>query len=66
MNHFSLMILVRHVWIDEKKRLVVRITGSHQHSCIFGDVSIEDKKMQATIRQYDIFNGGEIHSLLII
>ncbi len=38
--------LVRHVWIDERKRPVVRITGSHQHSCIFGDVSIEDKKKQ--------------------
>ncbi len=26
--------LVRRVWIDEKKRPVVRITGSHKHSCI--------------------------------
>ena len=26
--------LVRRVWIDEKKRPVVRVTGSHKHSCI--------------------------------
>ena len=29
--------LVRRVfWIDEKKRPVVRVTGSHKHSCLFG------------------------------
>jgi hypothetical protein len=28
--------LVRRVWIDENKRPVVRKTGSHQHSSIFG------------------------------
>jgi hypothetical protein len=31
--------LVRRVWIDEKKRPVVRITaGSHKHSCLFGAI----------------------------
>jgi hypothetical protein len=45
--------LVRRVWID-KKRPVVRVTGSHQHSYIFGAISIEGKPV---FRQYDIFNG---------
>ncbi len=36
--------LVRRVWINENKRPVVRITGSHQHSCIFGAVSMEEGK----------------------
>jgi transposase len=46
--------LVRRVWIDENKRPIVRITGSHKHSCIFGAVSIEGKQL---FRQYDVFNG---------
>ena len=46
--------LVRRVWIDEKKRPIIRVTGSHQHSCIFGAVSIEGKQL---FRQYDVFNG---------
>ncbi|MER5175833.1 MAG: hypothetical protein ABJB76_04245 [Candidatus Nitrosocosmicus sp.] len=33
--------LVRRVWIDENKRPIVRVTGSHKHSCIFGAISIE-------------------------
>ncbi len=47
--------LVRRVWINENKRPVVRITGSHQHSCIFGAVSMEEGKQ--LFRQYDKFNG---------
>ena len=46
--------LVRRVWIDENKRPIVRVTGSHKHSCIFGAVSIEGKHL---FRQYDKFNG---------
>jgi hypothetical protein len=33
--------LVRMVWIDRNKRPIVRVTGSHKHSCIFGAVSME-------------------------
>jgi hypothetical protein len=33
------------VWIDENKRPLVRVTGSHQHSCIFGAVSIEGNQV---------------------
>jgi transposase len=46
--------LVRRVWIDGNNRPVVRVTGSHKHSCIFGAVSIEGKQI---FRQYDKFNG---------
>ena len=42
--------LVRRVWIDKKKRPVVRVTGSHQHSCIFGATSMKGKQL---FRQYD-------------
>ena len=47
--------LVRRVWIEENKRPVVRITGLHKHSCIFGALSLEGKQL---FRQYDKFNGG--------
>ena len=46
--------LVRRVWIDGKKRPVVRVTGSHKHSCVFGATSLEGKQL---FRQYDKFNG---------
>ena len=46
--------LVKRVWIEEDKRPIVRVTGSHQHSCIFGAISIEGKQL---FRQYDVFNG---------
>ncbi len=46
--------LVRRVWINENKRPVVRITGSHQRSCVFGAISIEGKQL---FRQYNKFNG---------
>ena len=54
MNHSSFMNLVRRVWIDEDKRPIVRVTGSHQLSCIFGALSMEGKQL---FRQYDVFNG---------
>ena len=35
--------LVRKVWIFKNTRPVVRITGSHQQSCLFGAVSIDEE-----------------------
>jgi transposase len=46
--------LIRRVWIDKEKRPIVRVTGSHKHSCIFGAVNIEGNQL---FRQYDVFNG---------
>jgi hypothetical protein len=45
--------LVRRVWIDAKKRPVVRIIGSHEISCLFGAVSMDQKQL---FRQYAKFN----------
>ncbi len=45
--------LVRRVWIEEGKRPVVRVTGSHKYSCLFGAIDI---KGQHLFRQYDKFN----------
>ena len=45
--------LVRRVWIDAKNRPVVRVTGSHDCSCLFGAISTEGKQL---FRQYDKFN----------
>ncbi|CAN5809558.1 hypothetical protein BH23THE1_BH23THE1_13370 [soil metagenome] len=55
--------LVRRVWIDANKRPVVRVTGSHKHSCLFGAISIEGKQI---FRQYDKFNGDTFLDFLKI
>ena len=47
--------IVRRVWIDKEKRPVVRVTGSHKHSCIFGAINIEGNHQ--LFRQYNKFNG---------
>ena len=54
--------LVRRVWLDESKRPIVRVTGSHKHSCIFGAISLDDK--QQLFRQYDKFNGDAFFDCL--
>ena len=46
--------LVRRVWIDERKRPIIRVTGSHKHSCIFGAISLDGRQL---FRQQDKFNG---------
>ena len=48
--------LVRRVWIRKDERPVVRITGSHQESVLFGATSLEGK--QQLFRQYDWFNAN--------
>ncbi len=53
--------LVRRVWIDESKRPIVRVTGSHKHSCIFGAISMEGNQL---FRQYDRFNGDTFFDYL--
>src|SRR5215203_4520932 len=44
------------MWIRKDERLVVRITGSHQESVLFGATSLEGK--QQLFRQYDWFNAN--------
>lgn len=55
--------LVRRVWIEESKRPVVRIIGSHKHSCLFGAIGIEGKQL---FRQYDKFNSDTFLDFLKI
>jgi transposase len=53
-NHSFFTNLIRRVWINENKRPIVRVTGSHKYSCIFGSTSMKGKQL---FRQYDKFNG---------
>ena len=53
--------LVRRVLIDESKRPIVRVTGSHKHSCIFGAVCIEGKQL---FKQYDCIQWRYISRIL--
>ena len=55
--------LVRRVWIDAKKRPVVRITGSHKHACLFGALSMDQEQL---FRQYDKFNSDTFLDFLKI
>ncbi len=46
--------LVRRVWIEQDKSPVVRVTCSHQRSCVFGAISMEEgnkKKKRHLFRQ---------------
>src|SRR6476646_3398548 len=54
--------LVRRVWIDKEKRPVVRVTGSHKHSCIFGAINIGGNHQ--LFRQYNKFNGETLLNFL--
>ena len=45
--------LVRKVWIFKNTRPVVRITGSHQQSCLFGAISLDRRQI---FRQFEKFN----------
>ena len=53
-SFFFYDFLIRRVWIEQDKRPIVRITGSHQYSCIFGAINIEGNQL---FRQYNKFNG---------
>jgi transposase len=55
--------LVRRVWIDAKKRPVVRIIGSHELSCLFGAVSMKGEQL---FRQYNKFNADTFFDFLKI
>ncbi len=56
---------VRRIWIEQDKRPVVRVTGSHQRSRVFGAIGMEEentkkkKKKMNLFRQYCKFNGDD-------
>ena len=58
-SYFFYDSLVRRVWIEQNKRPIVRVTGSHQRSCVFGAINMEGnkKKKKQLFRQYDEFDG---------
>ena len=45
--------LVRKVWIFRNTRPVIRITGSHQQSSLFGAISLDGRQL---FRQFERFN----------
>ncbi len=53
--------LVRKVWIFKNTRPVVRITGSHQQSCLFGSISLDGRQL---FRQYNRFNEDTFYEYL--
>ncbi len=55
--------LVKRVWIEDDKRPVGMVTGSHKHSCLFGAISLDGKQL---FRQYDRFNGDTFLDFLKI
>ena len=59
---FFLNSLVRKVWIFKNTRPVVRITGSHQQSCLFGAVSLDRRRQ--LFRQYKSFQRKHILQIL--
>jgi transposase len=53
--------LVRKVWIFKNTRPVVRITGSHQQSCLFGAISLDGRQL---FRQFEKFNEDTFYQFL--
>src|SRR5215211_1841611 len=53
--------LVRKVWIYKNTRPVVRITGSHQQSYLFGAISLDGRQL---FRQYSCFNEDTFYKFL--
>ena len=53
--------LVRKVWIFKNTRPIVRITGSHQQSSLFGAISLDGRQL---FRQYNRFNEDTFYEFL--
>jgi len=53
--------LIRKVWIFKNTRPVVRITGSHQQSSLFGAISLDGRQL---FRQYNRFNEDTFYEFL--
>ncbi len=53
--------LVRKVWIAKDSRPTVTVTGSHQHSVLYGALSLDGRQL---FRQYDDFDGATFFDYL--
>ena len=53
--------LIRKVWIFKNTRPIVRITGSHQQSCLFGAIRLDGRQL---FRQYNNFNEDTFYEFL--
>ena len=60
-SFFFFDTLVKRVWIYKDSRAVVRITSSHQHSCLFGAISLDRRQL---FRQYHYFNEDTFYDFL--
>jgi len=54
--------LIKRLWIEEGKRPIAKVTGSHKHSCVFGALSLDRRQL---FRQYDHFDGETFRSFLM-
>ena len=67
-SYFFYDSLVRRVWIVERIKYHYSSTGSHQHSCVFGAVGIEEeKRIRRSISSYSdsTMYSMEIHSSIL-
>lgn len=46
---------MKSVWAYRDCRPIVKVTGSHQRTCVFGALSMDGKQL---FRQYDEFNAS--------
>jgi hypothetical protein len=60
-SFFTYDSLVRKVWIGRDARPTVTVTGSHQHSVLYGALSLDGKQL---FRQYDDFDGDTFFDYL--
>ncbi|MGH9975016.1 MAG: transposase [Nitrososphaeraceae archaeon] len=60
-HRFPFDSIIRKVWIFRSTTPVVRITGSHQHSCLFGVISLDGRQL---FRQYHHFNEDTFYEFL--
>lgn len=60
-SFFTYDSLVRKVWIGRDSRPVVTVTGSHQHSVLYGALSLDGRQL---FRQYDDFDGATFFDYL--
>ena len=49
------------MWIYRNNRPVIKVTGSHKHSCLFGAISLEGDQL---FRQYDSFDEDTFYDYL--